>query len=117
VLDGEDFEARSASLLEDYGYRIVARRYRSRVGEIDLVASNGQQLLFVEVRARKNGAYGGAAASVDARKRCKLRRCAAQFLTTHPRWRHLPCRFDVIAWEGCAGGPCEARWIPAAFLA
>lgn len=116
MLDGEDFEARSARLLEHYGYRILHRRYRSRGGEIDLIACNGQQLLFVEVRARRSDAFGGAAASVDARKQCKLRRCAAYFLKNHPQWRHLPCRFDVIAWQGARGATCEARWIPAAFL-
>jgi putative endonuclease len=116
VLDGEDFEARSARLLESYGLRILARRYRFRGGEIDLVATDDHRLLFVEVRARRRSDYGGAAASVDHRKRCKLTRCAAHFLQRHPQWRHLPCRFDVIAWQGRDGGSVEARWLQAAFI-
>lgn len=118
MLDGEDFEARSAALLEHYGYEVVARRFRCKRGEIDLIAHNGQQLLFVEVRARANRAFGGAAGSVDRKKQCKLSRCAAYFLTRNPQWKSLPCRFDVIAWDPpTRGAHCEARWIPAAFLA
>lgn len=109
MLDGEDYEARSAALLESYGFRIIARRYRCRVGEIDLIASDDHRLLFVEVRARRSRSHGGAAASVTRAKQCKLARCAALFLSRHPQWRHLPCRFDVIAWEGpSAGGAAVA---------
>lgn len=116
MLDGEAFEERSAALLADYGFRTVARRYRTRLGEIDIIACNGQQLLFVEVRARCSRHHGGAAASVDRKKQGKLRRCAAQFLSQHPQWRHLPCRFDVVAWERSTVGSMEAHWIPGAFL-
>jgi putative endonuclease len=117
ILDGETFEARSADLLESYGYRIVGRRYRTRMGEIDLIASDGEQLLFVEVRARRHSSHGGAAASVDRRKQCKLTRCATHFLSRNPQWRHLPCRFDVIAWDLHPEGYAEAQWIAAAFTA
>ena len=117
MLDGEDYEARSALLLEGAGYRIVARRYRCRSGELDLVAENGCQLLFVEVRARARRSYGGAAASVDRKKQCKLTRCASLFLNRYPQWKSLPCRFDVIAWEpSTASNRPTARWIRAAFL-
>lgn len=117
MLDGEDFEQRSEALLEHYGLRIIARRYRCRSGEIDLVAADEHRLLFVEVRARSRRSHGGAAASVDRKKQCKLARCAAYFLSRHPEWRHLPCRFDVIAWEpGATRGVLEARWIQAAFV-
>jgi putative endonuclease len=54
---------------------------------------------------------------VNRTKQCKLARCAAYFLHRHPQWRHLPCRFDVIAWEpreNAAG--MQARWIQSAFL-
>lgn len=119
-LDGESFESRSARLLEDYGLRIIARRFSCRRGEIDLIAVNQHQLLFVEVRARQSRRFGGALASVDARKRGKLVHCAQRFLQTHPQWRHLPCRFDVIAWEpdksGAEPQALHARWIQAAFL-
>ena len=119
MLDGDDFEARSAALLEARGLRILARNFRCRRGEIDLIATDGELLIFVEVRARRSLAFGGAAASVDRKKQCKIARCANYFLSRHAQWRHLPCRFDVIAWE-----PAEPRtttlvprWLPGAFNA
>ena len=105
MLDGDNFEARSAALLESHGLRIIARQYRCRGGEIDLIAVDRERLLFVEVRARSRRSHGGAAASVDRRKQCKLARCAAFFLSQHPQWKHLPCRFDVIAWEPADAAP------------
>ncbi|EED33861.1 conserved hypothetical protein TIGR00252 [gamma proteobacterium NOR5-3] len=117
MLDGDDFEARSAAVLETYGLKILHRQFRCKVGEIDLIAFDEHRLLFVEVRARSHGSYGGAAASVNRAKQCRIRRCAAYFLNHHPQWRHLPCRFDVIAWEPAnASQGLEARWIQAAFL-
>ena len=119
MLNGDDYEDRSAKLLESYGLIIVTRRFRCRVGEIDIIARDDHRLLFVEVRARQNLSHGGAAASVNHKKQCKLTRCANVFLNRYPQWSHLPCRFDVIAWEPRAAGDdaLHARWIPAAFLA
>lgn len=118
MLDGEDFEARSAALLETRGFQILARNFRCRRGEIDLIATDGTRLLFVEVRARRSRAYGGAAASVDRKKQCKIVRCANLFLSYHAEWRHLPCRFDVIAWEPeAASNALSPRWIASAFNA
>lgn len=117
MLDGAQFEQRSAQLLQQYGLRVIARGYRCRAGEIDLIALDDHRLLFVEVRARRSLTHGGAAASVDHRKQGKLSRCAAFFLQQHPQYQHLPCRFDVIAWEPVLGeGKMEANWIPAAFM-
>lgn len=117
MLDGDDFEARSAELLENYGLQIIARQYRCKAGEIDLIAFDEHRLLFVEVRARQHRSHGGAAASVNRAKQCRISRCAAYFLNQHPRWSRLPCRFDVIAWEpGHTNRGLEARWIQAAFI-
>jgi len=115
MLDGAEFETRSAALLRGAGLRIIARNFRCRRGEIDLVATDGQRLIFAEVRARASGAYGGAAASVDAKKQCKIRRCAESFMSRHREWGHLPCRFDVIAWERSASSGATPRWIRGAF--
>ncbi|GAB5414741.1 MAG: YraN family protein [Congregibacter sp.] len=117
MLDGYAYETRSEQLLEDYGFRIVARRYRCKAGEVDLIAHDGQCLVFVEVRARCSRSHGGAAASVDRRKQLKINRCAAFFLRQNPAWSNYPARFDVIAWEPSAlSGKIEARWIQSAFL-
>lgn len=116
MLDGKQFEERSAQLLRDQGLHIIREQFRCKAGEIDLIARNDHQLLFVEVRARRHASFGGAAASVDRKKQCKLAACAAYFLQRHPQYRHLPCRFDVIAWEPSQQqDTLQARWIQGAF--
>lgn len=118
MLRGDLYEDKSAALLKSHGLRVVDRGYRCRRGEIDLIATDGTTLVFVEVRARRHSAYGGAVASVDRKKQCKISRCAAVFLSRHPEWRHAPCRFDVIAWGPAPGtNSMQPRWIRAAFTA
>ncbi|MEM6606119.1 MAG: YraN family protein [Pseudomonadota bacterium] len=115
---GTRFEAKTASLLASSGYRVVCRNFRSRVGEIDLIATNEHCLLFVEVKARSSSSHGGAVASVTRKKQCKIARCAALYLQQQPHLKHLPCRFDVVIWmrDGATDSYC-ARWIPGAFVA
>ena len=103
-------EEAAARFLESKGLSIVGRNYRTRFGEVDLVARDGATLVFVEVRRRTSRAFGGAAASVDARKRSRLVAAARHYLArlgTEP-----PCRFDVVTWDGHRGPP---GWIRAAF--
>lgn len=88
-------EAAAEARLSEQGYRTVERNYRCRLGEVDVIAYDGETLCFVEVKARRAGASGGGLEAVDARKRGKLRRAAgwyvARFGETPP-----PCRFDVV---------------------
>ena len=84
----EEFLRRSA-------YTIVARNYRCRLGEIDLVALDGRMLVFVEVRSRSGPAFGTPLESVDLRKQMRLGRVARQFLAER-RWHDRDARFDVI---------------------
>jgi putative endonuclease len=109
---GKDAEARAAKFLESQGLNIVARNYRSRFGEIDLIARDGATLVFVEVRARGSKAFGGAAASITASKREKLVRTALQYLSS--AGRTPPCRFDAVLLTN-DNGPVE--WIRDAFSA
>lgn len=103
-------EEATARFLESKGLAIVARNYRTRFGEVDLVAREGATLVFVEVRRRTSRAFGGAAASVDARKQSRLVAAARHYLA---RLGSEPaCRFDVVTWDGAAGPPA---WIRAAF--
>ena len=76
------------------GYRIVARRYRTKVGEIDLVARRGGVLAFVEVKRRARLADGLEA--VTARSQVRIRRAAELFLQRHPALAPLALRFDVV---------------------
>jgi putative endonuclease len=97
---GADFEERALAHLQRAGLRLLARNFNTRFGEIDLVMRDGEALAFVEVRYRRYRAFGGGAASVGAAKRKRLM-CAAQlFLQAHPGLAALPCRFDVLAFDG-----------------
>jgi len=111
-LEGSLAEDRAAAFLMSHGLQPVARNVRFKVGEIDLVMRDGPEWVFVEVRARQDDRFGGAAASVGARKQQRLLRAAQTFLLRRFGQRAWPaCRFDVIAFE--AGEP---RWIRAAFM-
>ena len=77
------------------GYEIVARRYRTRAGEVDVVARDGATVVFVEVKTRASDAYGGGAAAVTWQKRQRLARVAVEFLARHGQ-SSAPCRFDVV---------------------
>ena len=105
---GGDAEERAAALLARNGLDIVQRNYRTRLGEIDLVARDGHCLVFVEVRSRVDGAYGGALESITPQKRRRIVAAARHFLLQFRR--PPPCRFDVVAFEGG-----EPEWIRGAF--
>ncbi|HCO43079.1 MAG TPA: YraN family protein [Gammaproteobacteria bacterium] len=97
---GRDAEALAAAHLTKQGLAIVARNYRAAGGEIDLIARHGAELVFVEVRSRRSGAFGSAAESVTAAKRRRILKAAEQYLLA---WRPRPlppCRFDVISFTG-----------------
>jgi len=107
-VSGGNGEDAAAALLERHGLSIVARNYRTRFGEIDIVARDGESLVFVEVRLRADSRFGGAAASIGARKRSRIA-AAARLYLMQTRSRS-PCRFDVVAIESG-----EPRWLRAAF--
>ncbi|HEX5488519.1 MAG TPA: YraN family protein [Rhodanobacteraceae bacterium] len=111
---GARFEQRALDGLERAGLKLVERNYRTRFGELDLVMRDGDTLVFVEVRYRRNPGFGGGAASVGPSKRVKLTRAAQGFLQSHPHFAAMPCRFDVVAFDGDADAP-RHDWQRAAF--
>ena len=98
-LFGQAGESAAEEYLRRKGYRILARNLRSSLGELDLVAEDGQVLVFVEVKARQTDAFGGAIHAVHHRKQEKLIQLAAQYLARHHIKNRL-CRFDVILLQG-----------------
>ncbi len=115
---GDTYEQRAAAWLEERGFRLLQRNVRARTGEIDLVAVDGECLVFVEVRARRDPRYESAAGSVDRRKQRRLVQTARWFLQRNPRLAKRPCRFDVVAFEPPKSGPeLTIRWIRGAFTA
>lgn len=103
-------EEAAARYLQRAGLSIERRNYRCRRGEIDLIARDGDTLVFVEVRYRRNNRYGSASATVDARKQSKLLATADSYLQHFKL--ECPCRFDVVAIEGDAQ---NIQWIRGAF--
>lgn len=97
---GMDAEQRAEEWLTGQGLNLLQRNAHCRLGEIDLIMQEGEQIVFVEVRRRASRHFGGAAASVDWRKQQKLIRAARFMLSRNPQWSHKPCRFDVLAFEG-----------------
>jgi putative endonuclease len=98
---GEDLAVRE---LERRGYAILARRYRRRCGELDIVASDGPCVVFVEVKAREGSEFGGGAEAITGLKRRRMASVALEYLARH----HLtgqPCRFDVVSIDMNHGNP------------
>lgn len=112
---GQDGEARALRHLQRQGLRLVEQNYRigggprRPAGEIDLILRTPDgTLVFVEVRQRSGASHGGAAASIDARKRQRIVRAAQHYLLRFAS--PPPCRFDVVALEGET-----VHWLPGAF--
>ena len=92
---GEDLAVRA---LKKKDYRILARRERSRLGEIDIVARDGKVLVFVEVKTRSGHRFGTPIEAVDYRKQKKLTRLALAYAARRG-WSESPIRFDVVGIE------------------
>jgi putative endonuclease len=87
-------ETKAAWALALTGYRVVARRYKTTAGEIDLVAIRGQRVAFVEVKARSDIAAAEAAITVHCRRR--VRRAAQLWVARHPDFQHHTLGFDLV---------------------
>jgi putative endonuclease len=98
---GEDLACQE---LERRGYAIVARRYRRRSGELDIIARDGKTMVFVEVKTRQGRAFGEASEAVTAHKRRKMTQLALGYLMRH-RLTDRPCRFDVVSIHFDTGTP------------
>jgi putative endonuclease len=100
---GETGENLAVSELTARGYAILERRYRTRHGEIDIVARDGETTVFVEVKARASREFGTAAEAVTPWKQRRLGSMAMDYLARH-RLLERPCRFDVVAVDGAGAG-------------
>lgn len=101
---GQKGEALAAAHLAGAGYRIVERNYRCRFGEIDIVAWEGDTLVFAEVKSRRSAAYGPPALAVGLQKQRKISRIALHYLS-EKRLSRTPARFDVVAVMLLPAGP------------
>jgi putative endonuclease len=110
-MNGADAEDLALRHLLRQGLKTVARNWRCRGGEIDLVMREGETLVIAEVRKRSSEAFGGAAASVDARKRGRIIHATQLFLAEHPQFGDAPLRFDVLTLDQAN----SIQWLKAAF--
>lgn len=94
---GAAAEDAACAFLLARGLQLIARNVRYRFGELDLVMRDGETIVFVEVRRRKGGRFGDGAASVDHRKRRRLRLAARAWLASKRWLDSAPCRFDVAS--------------------
>jgi putative endonuclease len=109
-------ERLAAAFLERNGLSILARNYRCRGGEVDLICEDRQVLVFVEVRLRRNAGYGGAAASITRAKQSRIILAARHYLASHTATRREPdCRFDCLLLDALSEGAIE--WLRDAFAA
>jgi putative endonuclease len=104
---GASGENRAADFLAKRGLQILARNFRVRGGEIDIVCRDGDAIVFVEVRLRSGMAFGGAAASITPAKQARLALAARHWLLRHGE---RPCRFDCVLLQD--GG---LEWLKDAF--
>lgn len=97
---GNFIETHAATYLYRQGYRILARNYAYQGGELDIVAREGDTIVFVEVKSVWNNQQGNPAARVNALKQKKIWKTACHFLATRkedaPQGLDTPCRFDVL---------------------
>jgi putative endonuclease len=107
---GRTAEDLCAALLHRAGLRILARNWRCRHGEIDLIAEERGTVVFAEVRLRRDARFGGASESITAAKRARLLAAGRAYLARRPA---AACRFDVLLLDRLDGTRIE--WIRDAF--
>jgi putative endonuclease len=93
---GKIGEQAVAKFLKKYGYKILAQNYRCKLGEIDIIAKDGQVLVFIEVKTRSGTSYGSPAAAVTIRKQRQISKAAQCYLAEHSLFES-PARFDVVS--------------------
>ena len=112
---GDAAEQAALEYLQQHELKLIVRNYTCRGGEIDLVMLERQTLVLVEVRLRADMRFGGAAASVTARKQQRIMIASRHLLMTRRELAKYPARFDVMAIEPQADGLLKLEWIRDAF--
>lgn len=115
---GNRGEEAAAAYLEQKGYEILERQFRTPLGEIDLIARDGKTLAFIEVKTRRSERYGRPAAAVGSEKQRRIIRAAMWYIVNKQRQGDVPpCRFDVVEIYASSQGACRIRHLENAFEA
>jgi len=110
---GKQGEELAVSLLRKKGYKVVERNFRTRAGEIDIIAKHKRRIVFVEVKTRKSGRYGDPKFAVTPQKQRKISMVALEYLKKHHTLQ-TPARFDVVTIQS-ANDEATVEIIPNAF--
>ncbi len=105
ILDGQRAEELACEYLKAHSYKIIKRNFRNRFCEIDIIAHNRSELVFVEVKYRHSSSHGGAISAVGFHKAQQLQFAAQLWLSENPRYDVYGKRIDVIAVEGELANP------------
>ena len=97
---GEDIAVR---YIKSRGYRILERNYRTRLGEIDIIAEQGDELVFIEVKTRSGTFFGSALESVTVKKQKQISKVALEYMSKQ-NCHNCPSRFDVVGIQFQEGG-------------
>lgn len=111
---GSHWELAAENFLRQRGLRTVTRNYQARVGEIDLIMTDGDTLVFTEVRFRADDTYGSGADTITRVKQRRIIRAAGHYLAHHANTSDRHCRFDVVS-IGIREGRTLINWIRNAF--
>jgi len=103
---GQEGEERAAQFLIEKGYRILERNYRTRSGEIDLIALHKDEVVFVEVKTRTSDSFGAPELAVNSRKQRSMIKAALGYIK-YKKIHQVPCRFDVVTVGASAGRKVE----------
>ncbi|PIE04455.1 MAG: YraN family protein [Spirochaetales bacterium] len=93
---GRRGEERASGYLTQKGYRIIEKRFRSGPGEVDIIAKDGESIVFIEVKAWNAFGSEDLEHSVNLRKQRKIKQTASLFLLSHPEFNGCPVRFDLV---------------------
>lgn len=115
--DGRRAESAACDHLRQRGLDIRRRNYRARRGEVDIIARDGDTLVFVEVRYRRRSNYGSAAETIDHRKQQRIICAAEEFLQANRLADKVSCRFDAVCVSPATGNdaPYHIEWLRDAF--
>lgn len=97
---GDKNEQLACDFLEQNGLRVLARNYRKRIGEIDIIARDGEYFVFIEVKYRAGTMQGGAAYAISGKKKAIIRRVAQWYMAEHRIPQDALCRFDAVLIDG-----------------
>lgn len=114
---GKQTEAAAKKFLLQQGLRFIEENYFCRKGEIDLIMQDKQQLVFIEVKFRRNNSHGSGAEAVTLQKRLKIISAARHYLHQHHLTEVISCRFDVVSLNPTSNkrAPFNIEWLANAF--